>query len=130
MVPLANLVRVMRRVSAARTQPLRPARAVTITANLAPGYTMGEALKWMERRRARILPPGYAVDYDGQSREFKLSSESLALTFVLALAFIYLVLAAQFESFRDPLRHHADGAAVDDRRAAGAAADRRHAQRL
>jgi multidrug efflux pump len=49
-----------------------------------------------------VLPPGYAIDYAGQSREFKLSSSSLALTFILALAFIYLVLAAQFESFRDP----------------------------
>ena len=77
-------------------------RAVVITANLAPGYTMGEALKFMEAAAAQILPPGYAVDYAGQSREFKTSSASLALTFVLALAFIYLVLAAQFESFRDP----------------------------
>jgi multidrug efflux pump len=52
---------------------------------------------------ARILPAGYTIDYDGQSREFRTSSASLAITFLLALAFIYLVLAAQFESFRDPL---------------------------
>jgi len=64
---------------------------------------MGEGLKFLEEAAARVLPAGYAVDYAGQSREFKLSSSSLALTFVLALAFIYLVLAAQFESFRDPL---------------------------
>ena len=50
----------------------------------------------------QILKPGYAVDYNGQSREFRQSSSSLAFTFTLALAFIYLVLAAQFESFRDP----------------------------
>ena len=50
----------------------------------------------------QVLKPGYAVDYNGQSREFRQSSSSLALTFGLALAFIYLVLAAQFESFRDP----------------------------
>jgi hypothetical protein len=49
-----------------------------------------------------MLKPGYAVDYNGQSREFRQSSSSLAFTFGLALAFIYLVLAAQFESFRDP----------------------------
>jgi multidrug efflux pump len=77
-------------------------RAVTITANLTPGYAMGEALQFLETTAGRVLPPGYAVDYAGQSREFKLSSSSLALTFTLALAFIYLVLAAQFESFRDP----------------------------
>ena len=72
------------------------------SANLAPGFALGEALQWMDDTAARILPAGYATDYDGQSREFKTSSASLALAFALALAFIYLVLAAQFESFRDP----------------------------
>ena len=56
----------------------------------------------MDQAAARILPPGYATDYDGQSREFLSSSASLAVVFMLGLAFIYLVLAAQFESFRDP----------------------------
>ncbi len=102
MIPLANLVDVDERVSPRELNHFSQRRAVTITANLAPGYTMGEALKFMEETANRILPPGYAVDYAGQSREFKTSSASLALTFVLALAFIYLVLAAQFESFRDP----------------------------
>jgi multidrug efflux pump len=63
---------------------------------------MGEALAFMDGAATQILKPGYAVDYNGQSREFRQSSSSLALTFSLALAFIYLVLAAQFESFRDP----------------------------
>ncbi|MFC5300354.1 efflux RND transporter permease subunit [Azospira restricta] len=102
MIPLANLVDVDERVSPRELNHFGQRRAVTITANLAPGYTMGEALKFMEAAAARALPAGYAVDYAGQSREFKASSASLALTFVLALAFIYLVLAAQFESFRDP----------------------------
>jgi multidrug efflux pump len=56
----------------------------------------------MDTTAARILPSGYSTDYDGMSREFRTSSASLALTFVLALAFIYLVLSAQFESFIDP----------------------------
>jgi multidrug efflux pump len=63
---------------------------------------MGEALTFMDGVAAQILTPGYAVDYNGQTREFRQSSSSLGLTFSLALAFIYLVLAAQFESFRDP----------------------------
>jgi multidrug efflux pump len=63
---------------------------------------MGEALTSMDAIANQILKPGYAVDYNGQSREFRQSSSSLAFTFTLALAFIYLVLAAQFESFRDP----------------------------
>jgi multidrug efflux pump len=102
MIPLASLIDVDERVSPRELNHFGQRRAVIITANLAPGYTMGEALQYMEAAAGRILPPGYAVDYAGQSREFKTSSASLAVTFVLALAFIYLVLAAQFESFRDP----------------------------
>ena len=102
MIPLSNLLAVEETVSPRELNHFAQRRAVTISANLAPGYAMGEALKFLEETAGRALPPGYAVDYAGQSREFKLSSASLALTFVLALAFIYLVLAAQFESFRDP----------------------------
>ncbi|MFZ2855678.1 MAG: efflux RND transporter permease subunit [Rhodocyclaceae bacterium] len=102
MIPLANLVSVDETVSPRELNHFGQRRAVTITANLMPGYTMGEALSFMEEAAGRVLPSGYAIDYAGQSREFKTSSASLALTFVLALAFIYLVLAAQFESFRDP----------------------------
>jgi multidrug efflux pump len=78
-------------------------RAVTITANLSPGYSLGEAITMMETTAQKYLKPGYAIDYNGETREFKLSSTALYLTFLLALAFIYLVLAAQFESFIDPL---------------------------
>ena len=102
MIPLANLLRVNETVSPRELNHFGQRRAVTLTANLTPGYAMGEALTFLEQTAGRVLPPGYAIDYAGQSREFKLSSSSLALTFILALAFIYLVLAAQFESFRDP----------------------------
>lgn len=102
MVSLANLVKVKETISPRELNHFGQRRAVTITANLAPGYAMGEALAFMDGVAANVLKAGYAVDYNGQSREFKQSSSSLALTFGLALAFIYLVLAAQFESFRDP----------------------------
>ncbi len=102
MIPLANLVKVSETVSPRELNHFGQRRAVTISANLAPGYTMGEALAFMDGLARTTLPPGYAVDYNGQSREFKVSTSSLAFTFVLALAFIYLVLAAQFESFRNP----------------------------
>lgn len=102
MIPLDNLLTVEETVSPRELNHFGQRRAVTITANLAPGYTLGEALDYMERTAQGMLKPGYAVDYNGLSREFKQSSASLALTFLLALAFIYLVLAAQFESFRDP----------------------------
>ncbi len=102
MVPLASLVTVREAIAPRELNHFGQRRAVTISANLAPGYALGEALAWMDDTAARILPPGYSTDYDGQSREFRSSSASLALAFVLSLAFIYLVLAAQFESFRDP----------------------------
>jgi multidrug efflux pump len=102
MIPLSNLIKVRETVSPRELNHFGQRRAVTITANLAPGYTMGEALAYMDKLARESLPAGYAVDYNGQSREFKVSSSSLALTFALALAFIYLVLAAQFESFRNP----------------------------
>lgn len=103
MVPLASLVTVSESLSPRELNHFGQRRAVTISANLTPDYSLGEALAFLEGAAGRILPPGYAIDYDGQSREFKSSSASLALVFLLALAFIYLVLAAQFESFRDPL---------------------------
>lgn len=103
MIPLASVLRVNETVSPRELNHFGQRRAVTISANLAPDYALGEALGFLENTAQRILPAGYAIDYNGQSRDFRESSSSLALTFVLALAFIYLVLAAQFESFRDPL---------------------------
>ncbi|PKO48913.1 MAG: multidrug transporter AcrB [Betaproteobacteria bacterium HGW-Betaproteobacteria-4] len=102
MISLENLVDVKETISPRELNHFGQRRAVTITANLAPGYTLGEALTFMDGVAERVLKPGYAADYNGQSREFRQSSSSLAFTFALALAFIYLVLAAQFESFRDP----------------------------
>ena len=102
MISLDNLLDVKETVAPRELNHFGQRRAVTITANLAPGYTMGEALQAMDGIAAQVLKPGYAVDYNGQTREFRQSSSSLAITFALALAFIYLVLAAQFESFRDP----------------------------
>ena len=103
MIPLSNLVTVWETVSPRELNHFAQRRAVTITANLTPDFALGEALDWMDTKAASILPSGYSTDYDGISREFKTSSASLALTFALALAFIYLVLSAQFESFLDPL---------------------------
>ncbi|MFZ2972696.1 MAG: efflux RND transporter permease subunit [Ferribacterium limneticum] len=102
MISLENLVDVRETISPRELNHFGQRRAVTITANLAPGYTLGEALTFMDGVANQVLKPGYAADYNGQSREFRQSSSSLAFTFGLALAFIYLVLAAQFESFRDP----------------------------
>ncbi len=78
-------------------------RSATISANLAPGYALGEALDALEKIAGEVLPDTARYDYSGMSREFKESGSSLYFIFLLALCFIFLVLAAQFESFVDPL---------------------------
>lgn len=103
MVPLSSLVSITETVTARELNHFGQRRAVTITASLTPGTSLGEALEVFEQAARRHLKPGYAVDYNGQTREFKQSSSTLFVTFLLALAFIFLVLAAQFESFVDPL---------------------------
>ncbi len=102
MVPLSSLVKVREAVSPRELNHFNQRRSVSITADLAPGYSQGEALKFMDETAARVLPQGYATELNGVSREFKASSGALGLVFVLALLFIFLVLAAQFESFIDP----------------------------
>jgi multidrug efflux pump len=78
-------------------------RSASITANLVPGVSLGQALDDLDRIAAAQLPTGMKRDYAGQSLEYKSSSSSLYLMFLLAIIFIYLVLAAQFESFIHPL---------------------------
>ena len=102
MIPLSALVSVQESVSPRELNHFNQRRSVSITANLAPGYSLGEGLQFMEATAAKLLKPGYATELAGASREFKSSSGALGLVFVLALLFIFLVLSAQFESFVDP----------------------------
>ncbi len=102
MVPLSSLIKVREAVSPRELNHFNQRRSVSITANLAPDYALGEALQFMDETARRLLPPGYATELNGVSREFRSSSGALGLVFVLALTFIFLVLAAQFESFVDP----------------------------
>ncbi len=103
MIPLASLVTTREVVVPRELNHFGQRRSASITANIASNYSLGEALDFMEGVAAEILPVGYATDLNGQSREFRNASGSLALVFVLSLLFIYLVLSAQFESFVDPL---------------------------
>ncbi|HSD59705.1 MAG TPA: efflux RND transporter permease subunit [Burkholderiales bacterium] len=103
LVQLSNLVHVSERVAPKELNHFDRLRAAIISANITPGHTLSEALTVMERAAAEVLPPQYRTDLDGQSREFRESGKQLYFVFVLALAFIYLVLSAQFESFRGPL---------------------------
>lgn len=103
MIPLSSLVNVKESVSPRELNHFGQRRSVTITANLSPDYSLGEALKFMDDTAAKVLKPGYTTDLNGTSREFKSSQGALGIVFLLALVFIFLVLAAQFESFIDPL---------------------------
>ena len=103
MIPLASLVKVREAVAPRELNHFSQRRAVTITANLAPNYSLGEALDFLDQVGTKVLKPGYSTDVNGTSREFKNSQGSLTIVFALALLFIFLVLAAQFESFVDPL---------------------------
>ncbi len=102
MIPLSSLVKVRESVSPRELNHFGQRRSVSITANLAPDYSLGEALKFMDETAAKVLKPGYTTELNGTSREFKSSQGALVIVFVLALFFIFLVLAAQFESFIDP----------------------------
>jgi multidrug efflux pump len=102
MISLANLVQVEERVAPKELNHFNKLRSASITATLAPGTSLGEALAVMQAAAQKTLPPTAQTDYAGQSREFRESATGLYFVFILALAFIYLVLAAQFESFVDP----------------------------
>jgi multidrug efflux pump len=102
MVQLANLVNVSETVTPKELNHFDQLRAVKITASLAAGYSLEEGLAFLEKTARSVVPPETQIDYSGPSREYKKASADIYLTFVLALAFIYLVLSAQFESFRDP----------------------------
>jgi len=101
MVQLANLASVRETVAAKELNHFNKLRSATIGMGLAPGYSQGEALKWMEQALQEVAP-GAQYDLSGQSREFRESGSNAFVMLALALAFIYLVLAAQFESFVDP----------------------------
>ena len=102
MIPLASLVKVRESVAPRELNHFSQRRSVSITANLAPDYSLGQALDFLDATAAKVLKPGYSTDLNGTSREFKNSQGSLGIVFALALLFIFLVLAAQFESFIDP----------------------------
>jgi len=99
---LANLVDFEETVAARELVHFDRLRAITISANIEPGASLGEALNIVEQTVLDVAQIPVQIDYTGVSREFKDASGRLALVFVLAILFIYLVLAAQFESFVDP----------------------------
>jgi len=103
LIPLSNVVSLKETAGPQSLNRFNRSRSITIDAGLAPGYTLGEALTYLQKVAAEELPPTARIDYQGQSREFKQSSAALYFTFALALIVVFLVLAAQFESFIHPI---------------------------
>ncbi|MES2474161.1 MAG: efflux RND transporter permease subunit [Verrucomicrobiota bacterium] len=102
MVSLDNLVSFTESSSPAAIFRFDRSVAATIQATPAPGYTLGDGIAALDEVAKKVLPEGFQTTLAGQSRDFAESSSSLLFAFLLALLIIYLVLAAQFESFRDP----------------------------
>ncbi len=102
MVSLDNLVTFSESASPAAVYRFNRAVSATIQATPAPGHTLGDGIAELDRIAKEVLPENFRTSLAGQSRDFAESSSSLLFAFLLALLIIYLVLAAQFESFRDP----------------------------
>ncbi|AGH50410.1 acriflavin resistance protein [Sphingomonas sp. MM-1] len=100
MVPLATVVRIDMRPEANRLPQFNQMNSATLSAVLAPGVTMGQAVDFL---KAQPLPPGTTIDWLADSRQYVTEGDRLTVSFGFALIVIFLVLAAQFESFRDPL---------------------------
>jgi multidrug efflux pump len=103
LVPMSTLVELRQTVEPQQLKRFQQLNSVTVAGVPRPGVTLGEALGILQAAARDVMPPGYSVDYAGQSRQFMSEGSQLTLTFFFALLVIYLVLAAQFESFRDPI---------------------------
>ncbi len=102
-IPLSTLVHITTKTVPQALNRFQQQNAATIAGVPFPGITQGEAIAHLQNLAARTLPQGYAVDYSGPSRQYIQESTGLIVTFFFALVIIFLALAAQFESFRDPV---------------------------
>jgi multidrug efflux pump len=102
LVPLSNVATVTRTVQPNSLTNFQQLNSATLTAVPFPGRTVGEAVAFLEEKAATSFPEGFTYDWQGESRQFVQEGSTLIYTFIFALVVIYLVLAAQYESFRDP----------------------------
>ncbi len=102
LVPLSTVASTSENVQPNSLPTFQQLNSVTLQGVPFPGRTIGEALAFLQAKAKEILPSGFSVDFQGDSRQYVQEGNTLLLTFVFALIVIFLVLAAQFESFRDP----------------------------
>ncbi|MBN8520795.1 MAG: multidrug efflux RND transporter permease subunit [Alphaproteobacteria bacterium] len=103
LVPLSNIVSLSESVQPNALTTFQQLNSATLQGVPFPGRTLGDALAFLETTAKEIFPAGYSYDFQGESRQFKQESGTLLVIFAFALIIIFLVLAAQYESFRDPL---------------------------
>lgn len=103
LVPMSSLVTLKSSVQPRSLTGFQQLNSITISGVPMPGIALGDALSELDRIAAEVMPDGFSVDYAGQSRQLKQEGQQLVVTFFFALLVIFLVLAAQFESFRDSL---------------------------
>ena len=103
LVPLSNVVKVREQAGSSTLNRFNRVRALTVSANVAPGFTLGQALADLEALVAEELPDVQQIDYKGESREYKEAGGAIFFVFGMALLIVFLILAGQFESFIHPL---------------------------
>jgi multidrug efflux pump len=102
-VPLGSLVHVETTVEPSKRTQFQQLNSLTVQGLMTPGVTLGDAMAYLEEQARELFPRGYTWDYTGSSRQYAQQGSALIATFFMSLLVIYLVLAAQFESWRDPL---------------------------
>jgi multidrug efflux pump len=103
MIPLATVVNAIAKVQPNSIAHFQQLNSATIQGVMMPGMLLGTGLNYLQEQAKEILPKGYTYDYAGQSRQFIQEGSALIFAFVFAIIIIFLVLSAQYESFRDPL---------------------------
>ncbi|WP_115701010.1 efflux RND transporter permease subunit [Legionella sainthelensi] len=103
MVPLSTVVTLIEKTVPNAASHFQQMNSATIQAVMMPGKTLGEGLQFLQKEADQVLPKGFSYDYGGESRQFMQEGNALLFAFVFAIIIIFLVLSAQYESFRDPL---------------------------
>lgn len=101
-VPLSSIITLQESVEPGSRNTFQQLNSLTLEGIMMPWVPLGEALNYLETEATNLLPANYGFDYTGQSRQFANQGDALVITFFLSILVIYLVLAAQFESWRDP----------------------------
>jgi multidrug efflux pump len=102
-VPLSSLMHIEKSVEPSKLTQFQQLNSLTVSAMMTPGVALGDAMDYLQEQAQQLFPQGFSWDYTGASRQYAQQGSALIITFFMSLLVIYLVLAAQFESWRDPL---------------------------